>query len=170
MTNNFSITAYMKNMKGLTLIELVVTMAVIAVLVAIGVPRMQGISQNNRVTSAINSLSSDMAFARSEAVTRNTSIRIRTVNGGGDWSGGWVVQTADGVTTLRNAPPLVANILLDGAGGADSVTYRSDGTQTGVAVRFRACKNGDTTNHGRQISINTAGRISLTDHEVCPLP
>jgi type IV fimbrial biogenesis protein FimT len=160
----------MNTMKGLTLIELIVTLAVIAVLVAIGVPRMQGISQNNRVTAAINSLSSDIAFARSEAVTRNTSIRIRSVNGGGDWSGGWVVETADGVTTLRNAPPLVANVLLNGAGGTDSVTYRSDGTQSGVAVNFRACKNGDTSNHGREISINAAGRISMQDKMGCPLP
>jgi len=167
MTNNFSITAYMKNMKGITLIELLVTLAVLAVLVAIGVPRMQGISQNNRLTAAINSLSSDMAFARSEAVNRNTSIRIRSVNGAGDWSGGWVVETADGVTTLRNSPALVANVLLNGVGAADSVTFRSDGTQTGAAVSFLSCKNGEAGNYGRQIFVSTTGRISLRDKQTC---
>jgi type IV fimbrial biogenesis protein FimT len=168
MTHNSSINANMKNMKGLTLIELLVTLAVVAIVVAFGLPSLQKTSQSSRLTSAINTLSGDMAFARSEAVTRNKSIRIRTVNGGGDWSGGWVVETVDTATALRNAPALPANIVLNGLAGADSITFRSDGTQTGASASFLTCKSGESGSYGRQIDINASGRIQLFDKKNCP--
>ena len=170
MTNNFSINAYMKNMKGLTLIELIVTLAVIAVLVAIGLPGIQGTSQNSRLTSAINTLSGDLAFARSEAVTRNITVRVRATNGNTDWAGGWVIETVPTVgapVVIRNSPALKANILLNGS--ATSLSYISDGTQSGGAVlTFKSCKYGDTSAHGREVRVSTTGRIQLVKDQACP--
>jgi prepilin-type N-terminal cleavage/methylation domain-containing protein len=171
MLNIYSINAYMKNMKrthGLTMIELMVTVAVISVVVAIGLPRLGGISQSNRVTTSINALSSDMSLARSEAVTRNTSVTISSNSAGTNWEAGWVIQTAAGVT-IRNGPPLPPNILLTGT--ANTVTFLSDGTQTSGGQTFNACKSGDTTTHGRMIQINTAGRVRLEQaKQNCPTP
>jgi type IV fimbrial biogenesis protein FimT len=169
MTNNSSINANMKNMKGLTLIELLVTVAIVSILIAVGLPGLQNTSQNSRVTSAINTLSGDIAFARSESVTRNVDVRIRSNSGGNDWSAGWIVETLGGAgaVTIRNAPALVNNILLTGT--ASSLTYSSDGTQNaGAELRFKACKNGDATPHGREIRVITTGRIKLVKGQNCP--
>lgn len=168
MTNISSITAYMKNMKGLSLIELVVVLAILSILIAVGLPRMQGISQGNRVTTAINTLSADMALTRSEAVTRNVSVTI-TSNNGADWSAGWVVATTGGApVVLRNGPPLANGILLNGS--VSVVTYLSDGTQAaGAILTFKSCKSGDVTDHGREIRISTAGRIRLLKGQTCPI-
>ncbi len=175
MANISSITAYMNtmnNVKGMTLIELMVTMGVIVILLAIGVPSMQGTSQNNRLDSAISSLSSDFAFARSEAVTRNVSVRIRSFNGNTDWSGGWIVETmptAGASVRLRNSPALAANILLAAkTGAATSLTYNSDGSQTAGLLTFRACKKGDTSSHGREVRVNATGRIKHLTKQGCP--
>jgi type IV fimbrial biogenesis protein FimT len=157
-------------MKGLTLIELVVTLAVIAVLVAIGMPALQGTSQSGRLTAAINSLTADFAFARSEAVTRNTDVRVRTVSGDTDWSQGWIVEAlpAGGpAVTIRNGKAVAANILF--TGDAASLTYNSDGSQeAGGSLTFKTCQQGDTSAHGREIRVNLSGRVKLVKNQPCP--
>ena len=59
MTNISSINAYMKNMKretGITMVEMMVTVAVIAIIVAIGLPNLQGTSRGSRLTGRRDSL------------------------------------------------------------------------------------------------------------------
>jgi len=172
MTNNSSITAYMNNMnytRGLTMIELMVTLAAVAILVAVGLPQMQGISKGSRLTAAINTLSADLAYARSEAVTRNVTVRI-TSTSGNDWTDGWIIEAlpAAGLpVTLRNGPAIKTNTLLNGS--AATLTFISDGTQTaGGEVTFKACKYGDGTAHGRELRVIATGRIKLVKDQGCP--
>ena len=158
----------MKNMKGLTLIELIVTLAAIAIIIAVGVPRIQNTSQNSRLTAAINTLSADIALARSEAVTRKIQIDINSASGNTDWSQGWEVRTGDAANVLlRTGQALPNNMLLNGA--ANSFTYNPDGTvTTGAALWFRVCKNGDVTPHGKEIRVAASGRIQFWDQRGCP--
>ena len=162
----------LKQTKGITLIELIITMAMVAILIGYGLPRLTGTSQSSRLTAAINTLSGDLAFARSEAVTRAVTVRVVS-NNGGDWSTGWIVETVPAVgapVTIRNTTALTTNLLLGGAGGVGTVTYISDGSQTGGALSIRACKSGDVTNHGREIQVNVTGRIKLVRGLGCPPP
>lgn len=81
--------------RGVTLVELLVTIAVLAILVTIGFPSFQSSLRSNRVASANNELIASLSLARSEAV--------RSVRGGGicassdgatctgDWADGWIV-------------------------------------------------------------------------------
>ena len=179
MANISSITAYMNtmnNVKGITLIELMVTLGVISVLLAIGVPSMQGTSQNSRLDSAISSLSGDFAFARSEAANRNVRVIVNSTNGT-DWSGGWVISTVPTVgapVVLRNGPALANNILLTGS--VTSFDYISDGSAinsdgsaiVGGPLTFKTCKNGDATSHGREIRVVATGRTKLVKKQGCP--
>lgn len=184
MANISSITAYMNtmnNVKGMTLIELMVTLSIIAILVAIGLPGMQGTSQNNRLTATINSLSGDLAFAKSEAANRNVPVIVSSASGTVDWSGGWVISTVPIVSApvpvnLRNSPALAANILLSSASGTVSLIYVGDGSATngdgsaivGGPLTFKTCKSGDITAHGREIQIVATGRIKLLTKRTCP--
>lgn len=90
----------MKNHTGLTLIELIVTLAIFAFLVAIGIPRLQSYGESNRQLAQANNMSALFGGARSEAIRRGVAVTIcgssnstaatpncNTVQ----WESGWIV-------------------------------------------------------------------------------
>ncbi|MCB1773872.1 MAG: GspH/FimT family pseudopilin [Gammaproteobacteria bacterium] len=68
----------MKNQNGLTLVELMVTLAVIIILLAVGMPMFTGVVGSNRATAEANALVSALQLARSEAVKRNLNVYVCT--------------------------------------------------------------------------------------------
>ena len=62
--------------KGFTLIELVVTLTVAGILMAIAAPSMFSFLASNRLTAQTNDLIADLSFARSEAIKRNGTVVI----------------------------------------------------------------------------------------------
>ncbi|MBO1519346.1 GspH/FimT family pseudopilin [Oceanisphaera pacifica] len=62
--------------RGLTLIELSIGIAVVAILLSLAVPRFQRLAQKNSVRSAGMALYSDLQLARSEAIKRNQDITV----------------------------------------------------------------------------------------------
>ncbi|RAU17224.1 hypothetical protein DN062_13725 [Nitrincola tibetensis] len=63
----------MKRHQGLTLIELMVSIMVLAILVTIALPNYQLFVVSNRVSSQINEINAAISLARSEAIKRNSS-------------------------------------------------------------------------------------------------
>ena len=79
-----------------TLVELVVTMAVAAILLTIAIPSFQTVIQNSRIATQANSLLTDLNYARSEALRRNLNVGICASNdgatcGGANWGLGRIV-------------------------------------------------------------------------------
>ena len=95
----------MKKRLGFTIIELMITIAVIGIGLAIGVPAMNQFVLDNRLVSQINTLNSSLALARSEAVKQNETTVVcvssdsATCTAGPDWNEGWIVFVD------RNDPP-----------------------------------------------------------------
>lgn len=88
--------------RGFTLIELVVTMAIIAIVATLAVPAWQRSVQRAQVESDIGSLSQALSLARSEAVTQGVQVSVcpspkkTSINEcGTDWHAGWVVYLGD---------------------------------------------------------------------------
>jgi len=86
--------------KGLTLIELMVTLAVAIVLLAIGIPAFNAISARDMSAATVNALVTALQQARAEAISRSESVRVcggpppTTLNwdcGTAAWSTGWYV-------------------------------------------------------------------------------
>src|SRR4051812_49326639 len=79
--------------RGFTLIELMVTIAVAAILLAIVVPSFRTFTQSQRIKSGSFELYSALALARSEAVKQRANVTV-TANSGG-WNKGWTISGAD---------------------------------------------------------------------------
>jgi prepilin-type N-terminal cleavage/methylation domain-containing protein len=87
-------------LRGITLVELLVVVAVAAILAAIGIPAYQGLLAQNRVSAAANNLLAAMQQARSEAVRysrtasvcpRATDATCADASGSNPWNNGWLV-------------------------------------------------------------------------------
>lgn len=80
--------------RGFTLVELMVTIAVLAILVAIAFPSFESSFRSNRVATTNNALLTSLSMARSEAVrnTRGGGVcpSADGQNCGGNWSQGWM--------------------------------------------------------------------------------
>ena len=82
--------------RGFTLIELMIGLVVLAVVIAIGLPGMQGLINSGRLSAAANELSAALQLTRVEALRRNRSVvlcRSETLAGcaAGDTWPGWLV-------------------------------------------------------------------------------
>lgn len=82
---------------GTTLLELMVVLAVAAILLAIGIPSFASLSTNSHLTSATNSMVASLHLARSEAIKRNSrTVLCPSASGtacavSGGWQQGWLV-------------------------------------------------------------------------------
>lgn len=171
-----------KSLLGLTLIELLVTVAVIAIIVLIGVPRFQGVMENNRMIANLNKLSGDLNYARSEAVKRSITVTIcgssnQASCNSTNWEDGWIIftdQNKDAAinqsdTLLRVAQALPPGLTLratnlDNLGHAEFLPdgrlrdENNDGTARGT---FRLCPQDNNLQHARAVNINGLGRVSV---------
>lgn len=77
---------------GFTIIELMVVVAIAAILAAFAYPNMQDFISNQRIRAAVTEMQLTLLHARSEAIKRNADVDIKPV--GGDWKDGWTVETA----------------------------------------------------------------------------
>jgi len=103
---------------GFTVIELMITVLIAAVLVGIALPSFRATIINSNVTQLTNALVHDLNIARSEAVRRGTLVAVISNSGGNDWSSGWYVETdgkflADGTFTPPPVPGTDADVVLN---------------------------------------------------------
>jgi type IV fimbrial biogenesis protein FimT len=105
---------------GFSLIEAMVTLAIAAIVLSIGVPSFQLYIQNNHQTTAISEMATALQLARNTAITRRTPVTLcKSPNGtncvigggSGDWSQGWMMFTnpngIDGTAGLTAAEELL---------------------------------------------------------------
>tara|TARA_R110002072_G_scaffold121890_5_gene256179 strand:+ start:3280 stop:3831 length:552 start_codon:yes stop_codon:yes gene_type:complete len=96
-----------QKMFGFSLIELMVTVSIFAISIAIAVPSFTSIVAGNTLTSARDNLMSSFNFAKTEAIRLNTNVAVcpstdgTVCSGTEDWSQGWIVyrDTGGGTTS-----------------------------------------------------------------------
>jgi type IV fimbrial biogenesis protein FimT len=94
----------MKKSHGFTLIELMVVIAIVAILVSLAAPSFKSMIQSSNMTSAVNTFLADMRFARSESIRRGGHVMMcrsnlpettqacnGTTGAGNGWLTGWIV-------------------------------------------------------------------------------
>lgn len=80
-----------KSYAGFTLIELMVTLSIAAILMMVAVPSMVAFKRNSELSSLSNTLLSAINVARGEAMKRGMAAYVVPADGGGAWGVGWVV-------------------------------------------------------------------------------
>lgn len=161
---------------GFTAIELLASMAVLALVTALAVPSFRDFLQNNRAAEQSNALVGAVALARNEAVTRGSPVSVcasedgETCSGDNDWSTGWIVFTDaqaptgevnDPDTVLRALPALESDSVLTGS--ASVLPFNASGFLSSAAgVTFTLDVPDCTGNNNRNISVNLQGRAALS--------
>lgn len=111
--------------QGFTFLELVVVMALVAIVAAIGAPSFTAMIAKNRVRNAGSDLHLSLLRARSEALKRNSAVTVAPKAGG--WKNGWTVtwvdpDTASTVTLYDHVQ--TASVAITGPA---NVVYQSSG-------------------------------------------
>lgn len=157
---------------GFTLVEMLVAVAIVAILSAVATPSFTDMMVRTALRSVSSDLGSDLNYARSEAVRTGTAVsvcaRASAASCGVDWSAGWLVfrEAGAGVDGLLEAgEPVLRDhgaatnsivVARDGAGGP--VTFLPGGSTLGsAAITFTVRRTGVK---GRDLQISPIGRLS----------
>lgn len=139
-----------RSMSGFTLTELMIVVAVFAVLVSAALPSYNQFVRNQRVKTASFDVFSSLVQARSDAITRNASITMTPVSG--NWASGWTVTDAS--STVLRRQDAIANITLTGPA---SVVYNSSGRLSSATGSFEISATGGSITT-RCITVDLSGR------------
>jgi prepilin-type N-terminal cleavage/methylation domain-containing protein len=173
----------MQNYKGFTLLELMVTLSIVGILLAVAVPASRNFQANIRVKTTSDSFVSVLKAARSQAMIdrrHNTVVSRNTATGNTSWGGsGWLVtEQVNGATVkMREITNLPNSITIESNPGLSGFRFEAitgmaqqndaGGTALVLAngsVRFRVCDSGSQVEIGRDILINQFGRILVRNH------
>lgn len=178
-----------KNIQGFTLIELIVTMAVVSILLLTGIPMLNQMTTNNRQVTQINNIAGSLAIARSESIKRGQSITLCGSSDGAtcdtsNWESGWIIFTdADNNAVLNSTSESMLKIVdsfsgdstlrLSRSDSTSVIRYKSDGSLRDLnadATRtdkgtFTLCNSSATapTTTAKAINVNTLGRVSRAE-------
>jgi type IV fimbrial biogenesis protein FimT len=160
----------MKRNAGFTLLEILITVTILTLVMAIGVPSMRDFVKNDRLVTQINTMVGHLAYARSEAVLRHLPVVVcassnLTSCSNGSWTDGWIIF----VDTDNNSDFSAGEDMLrqyEGLSGGNTMTntvgsiviYDKRGFAPDSVGSFTLCDDrGDT--HKKSITISGTGRV-----------
>lgn len=160
---------------GITLIELLTVITIVAILFAIGIPSFQYVTNKNRISGEVNGLLGDMQFARSEAIKQGLTVTVcsstnsTTCSNNTSWRTGWIVfSDLNGDGAVQNGEPilrvqraLAPGDSFDADQGAKFISFNREGfamQNSTVTVTLHAqVPNASST---RCVQINMVGQLT----------
>ncbi len=166
------------------MIELMIAIAVLAILAGLALPSFRAAVQNNRISSQANELLTAFHLARSEALKRNSPVVVCASSDGdtctGGWTDGWIVAEVDAVP--GSSSQTIENVIRTWSAPVGGTTFTVDPN----ATLFRFLPRGEidsglmtaqttiniltpgcTGDRARDIRINRIGRVTVED-AACP--
>jgi len=160
---------------GFTVVELMITLLIAAVLLGMAAPGLSDLLERNRIQTSANNLFTTLMLTRSEALKRNRAVVMcKSSSGtacttGTQWHNGWLVYVDnDGDSaadpneilrvegSLRNGDTL----LVSGADFTNEISYGMDGTASGTGT-FVLCNASGDLDFARELDVAITGRPKL---------
>ena len=170
---------------GFSLLELMVTVSIVAILVSLGVPSFQSFALKQRLSSAVNALHNDLLLARAQAIHRDMQVIVcpwaadSGCTGTSDWSEGWIVfgdsnedKNIQNDETILRYGQKVENVMIHSTAGRSNFRFYSNGTAPGSNGSISLCGLGGPQK-ARKLVISNLGRIrrdkaASLDQSFCP--
>ena len=157
---------------GLTLLELLTALAIIAILLAAATPSLQQQQLKYRLDAESRRLFTDMQFARMRAITHRQAVVICPDQGNGScansptWHAGWFVfadqnrdqerQTDEPIIRIGASMPQLTGT---SSAGRTRARFLPDGSAAGSNLTLRICSQADLP--WRRITLSNSGRLRL---------
>lgn len=154
-----------RNQAGFTFIELMVALAVLGVILALGVPSFREATASSNLRSATINLISALNTARAQAVGLRSDIEVKPLVGV-DWSDGWLIDypatlVQEGDQTFKAYP----RVTVTEAASVTALTFNSRGLVS-AAASFDICDD-RSGERGRRVTMNLLGRVTSAEL-ICP--
>lgn len=147
---------------GFTMIELLITMALVAILAAIAFPSYREFNVRMKVSDTTNELVHAMHLARAEAAKRGVDV---VVQANGSWTSGWQVIAGGDVILDRGAlgDGYTVTAKSTGGGADDEIAFQPMGSLLDATLfDFNVCRpDGDSDDaQSRRITVQGSGTVA----------
>jgi type IV fimbrial biogenesis protein FimT len=176
---------HIKTQQGYTLLELMITVAIAAILLSIAVPSFQALIASSQLTTQTNNLLTALSTTRTQAIKNNTRATLCTSKDGlqctlTPWHDGWLIYIDSNQNNALEPGEQITNqgqstnaIEIRGnTNVANRISYRADGSLFSMVGTIRLCKATTAIQENtRNIIINHFGRARITRADLnglCP--
>lgn len=166
--------------RGFTLIELMVTLAILAVLLMLATPSFVGFKRSSELTTAANSFVATLGAARGEAMKRSLNTLVLPLDSS-DWTKGWVAfvdnnfngtYEADTDTLITRRDEALPSYFTMTKNGITPIKYNGSGYSIGVLSTIEIARNdlsgNDLLAQTRRIKIISTGRVRICTPKANP--
>ena len=162
---------------GLTLVELLIVLLIVGITSSFAIPSGKNILVEFKQYSFMHNLIRSISFARSEAITRNSTIRLCASNDGefcsssSRWEEGWIIYVDKAGKSVRTKDDPILKIHT----GVKNITIRKNGREKtvkfnnsgwlGLNRSFYICDS-QTLKPLKRLVIIHSGRVRITDEGI----
>jgi type IV fimbrial biogenesis protein FimT len=165
---------------GFTVLEVMIVIALITILMAVGIPSFQYVTTANRIAAEVNGLIGDMQYARAEAIKEGQTVVVCVFNGNAatpgcannnSWQNGWIVcsdPAADGACDAGQPVYRVQNVFtstdtFQASSNTSTVTFNREGFAIGLPGIITIALHNVTnvTAYTRCVSLSAVGTLSV---------
>jgi len=156
----------LRHQSGVSMIELLVTVSIAAVLAAIAVPNMSGLMADARLSSQTDLLIATLNGARLEAVRQRANIKLCPAANANsdtacsttvaDWSKGWLVMRVSDSVILQRVTAKAGFTMTPNPATTGNVTFNATIGGSTATTSFDLCVSG---RQKQTVSISASGRV-----------
>lgn len=157
--------------KGLTLVELLITIAVAAIIITVGVPSMTSLYEASRAEAGIQTLQSSITFARSQAVSYGGRVTVCPLESGActtNWKKGFTIfLDRNNPQGSLNGDDTIIKVV-EGFNdkdfvsfGASFISFTADGLVSGTSGQFAYCPTTKTNEASQAFNVSPSGNLRM---------